>query len=201
MQLLVGTSNKGKFIEIGESLRGLNLELLQPEQLRITEDPDETGTTFAENALLKARHYFERGKIPSIADDSGIVVDALQDELGVQTRRWGAGPDASDQEWIEYFLDRMSSERNRSARFICTLAYIDKNGMEYLFEGTCNGIITPTLEAGFLPGLPISACFRPEGYDRVYSAMSIEEKNAVSHRGKAAAQLKKHLSESLVKHD
>lgn len=196
MQLLIGTNNKGKHIEISEILGGLDVELLSPADLQIEIDPEETGSTYAENALLKAQHFFEHGGcVPTIADDSGIVIDALQGELGIHTRRWGAGADASDTEWIEYFLKRMEAEQNRKARFVSTICYIDESKNEHLFEGVCEGIITPTLEADYLPGLPISACFKPESFDVVYSAMSIEQKNAISHRGRAVHALREHLQQ------
>ncbi len=193
-RLLIGTNNTGKFIEISEVLESLGFELLNPKDLAVEIDPEETGVTFAENALLKARHFFEHGgAVPTIADDSGIVIDALAGELGVQTRRWGAGPEASDQEWIEHFLERMESEDNKKAKFVCNLAYVDAEQNEHLFEGVCEGIITPSLEAEYLPGLPISACFKPDGFDLVYSAMSVEQKNAISHRGWALHSLKERL--------
>ena len=96
MDLLVGTNNKGKVIEIGEVLADLPISLVTPEALQIIDVPDETGETYAENALQKAQFFYERAALPTIADDSGIVVDALKDELGIHTRRWGAGPDATD---------------------------------------------------------------------------------------------------------
>jgi XTP/dITP diphosphohydrolase len=162
--------------------------------LKIEIDPEETGSTFAENALLKARHFFESGRsVPTIADDSGIVIDALEGELGIHTRRWGAGAQATDQEWIDFFLERMEVEENRKARFVCNLAFIDAAGSHHMFEGSCEGIITPTLEADYLPGLPISACFKPEGFDTVYSAMTVDQKNKISHRGRAVSELREHL--------
>lgn len=196
VDLLLGTNNKGKVIEIGEVLAGLPVTLLTPSDCAIVENPEETGTTFAENAEQKARFYFRRTGIPTLADDSGIEVEALQRELGLHTRRWGAGPDASDEEWIQFFLQRMQREQNKRARFVCTLAHIDANGQLHLFDGACHGTITPTLEAPYLPGLPISGCFRPDGHDRVFSALTIEQKNRVSHRGRAAQALRTFLSSS-----
>lgn len=193
MKLLIGTSNKGKIIEIGEALHGLDVELLQPPSVGITESPAETGETYIDNARQKAQFYFGKSKLPTLADDSGIIVEALTNELGVHTRRWGAGPDATDHEWIYFFLDRMRREENKRARFICTLCHIDEQGKEHMFEGSCDGVITNELEADFLPGLPISACFKPDGYDRVYSALTIEEKNAISHRGKALHQFRDYV--------
>lgn len=194
MQLLLGTSNKGKIIEMREALSGLLLEIKTPEELGLTESPHEHGETFEANALEKARFYFERANIPTLADDSGIIVDALKNELGIHTRRWGAGPDALDKEWIEYFLERMRKEKNKRARFVCVIALIDKDGKEHFFEGTCNGVITETLEADYLPGLPISACFKPDGYGAVYSGMKVEQKNSTSHRGRALEKVREHLT-------
>ena len=193
--ILIGTSNVGKIQEISESLRNLPVEMVTPLDLPyIEETPIETENTFAKNALQKARFYFERSGLPTLADDSGIIVEALQKELGIHTRRWGAGPEASDQEWIEYFLNRMKKEKNKRARFVCVLAYIDAAGKEFFFEGTCDGVITETLEAKYLPGLPISACFRPDGFPQVYSAMSVEEKNRISHRGSAVTQFQEFMT-------
>ena len=194
MDLLIGTNNAGKIIEISDVLKGLPLHIVSPKHLNIAEAAPETGETFEANALEKARFYFERTQLPTVADDSGIIVKALKDELGTHTRRWGAGPQATDSEWIAHFLDRMREEENKRAAFVCVLAYIDPLGVPYTFEGRCEGIITPTLEADYLPGLPISACFRPEGHSHVFSALSVEQKNSTSHRGRAAHALRKHLS-------
>lgn len=197
MKLLIGTNNSGKVTEIAECLCDTPFELISPKDLKKEIDaPPETGETFAENAIQKARHYHVFTGLPVIADDSGIVVDALEKELGVHTRRWGAGPDASDEEWIEYFLKRMKDEENKRARFVCHLAHFDSGGNLHMFDGICDGEITDELEADYLPGLPISACFRPDGYGLVYSAMTIEQKNAISHRGKATAELRKFLLSS-----
>ncbi len=193
MQILLGTNNAGKVIEMSEVLSDLKIELLTPKKLGINSDPEEHGATYRENALLKARHFFEQANIPTLADDSGIMIDALQGELGVQTRRWGAGAKANDKEWIEFFLKRMEKEENKKARFICCLAFIDETGTEFIFEGHCDGVITQTLEADYLPGLPISACFKPNGFSTVYSAMSIEQKNSTSHRGRALKIAREHI--------
>lgn len=193
MQLLIGTNNHGKFIEISEVLSGLPIAPMRPADIGIAGDPEETGTTFEENALQKARFFRSLSNLPTVADDSGIVVEALANELGLHTRRWGAGPAASDAQWIEHFLLRMAKEENKRAHFLCTLAFIDDTGNEHVFEGKCSGMITATLEADYLPGLPISACFKPDGCDSVFSALKIEQKNSTSHRGKAAHALRKFL--------
>jgi XTP/dITP diphosphohydrolase len=193
MRLLVGSTNKGKIIEIGEALKGLPLSLTDPAAAGIMGSPEEHGTTYAENALAKARFYASASSLPAIADDSGIKVEALVGELGIHTRRWGAGAEASDAAWIDFFLKRMEREKNRRARFVCMIAYIDDAGAEHLFEGVCDGVITQSIEAAYLPGLPISACFKPDGFDRVYSALTVEQKNSTSHRGRALKGFRSYL--------
>lgn len=186
MKLLLGTTNKGKAIEIRSALTPLACELLTPADLGIAQDCEEPHETLQDNALFKARFYFERsGGIPTIAEDTGLYVDAVADELGVKTRRWGAGTAASDEEWLAFFLQRMEREENRSAKFVCALAYVDADGNELLFEGDSRGTITREPRAAYLPGLPVSSVFLPEGYDRVFSELTHEEKNALSHRGQA----------------
>ncbi len=198
MKLLVGTSNKGKVIEISEALAGLDVDIVTPAVLGITDVPTEEGETFAENARQKAQFYHARSGLATLADDSGILVEALQNELGIHTRRWGAGPDASDHHWISFFLDRMREEQNKRAHFVCNLIYMDENGEEHLFEGSCDGTITDSLESGYLPGLPISACFKPEGHSKVYSALSIDEKNAISHRGRALGLFREFIQPNIL---
>ncbi|MEQ1849002.1 MAG: non-canonical purine NTP pyrophosphatase [Candidatus Peribacteraceae bacterium] len=198
MQLLLATTNKGKIIEMTEALHGLPLTIQTPIDLGITVSPHETGDTFEANAIEKARFYFTQSKMPTLADDSGIIVEALHNELGVHTRRWGAGPTASDQEWIGFFLDRMRHESNKKAEFVCVLVLIDADGKEHLFEGRCSGVITDSLEAEYLPGLPISACFKPDGHSVVYSAMNLDQKNSTSHRGRALQKLRDHFALRVV---
>ena len=190
MKLLLATSNKGKVHEMREALYGLGLELLDLSQVPAITMPDETGTSYAENAAIKALHVHKATEHATVADDSGIHIEALENELGIHTRRWGAGPDASDAEWITYFLDRMKKEKNKRARFVCSIAHIDSDGQLHLFEGTCDGVVTDTLEAEYLPGLPISACFKPDGQKHVFSALSLEQKNRTSHRGRALGKLR-----------
>ncbi len=193
MKLLLGTANKGKILEMSSALSSLPLSIITPLDLRITDVPVEEENTFEGNARQKARFYFERSNVPTLADDSGIMIEALEGELGIHTRRWGAGKDATDEEWISFFLERMSREENKRARFMCVLCYIDENGTEHFFEGSCNGTITHAVMAPYLPGLPLSSCFIPSGLTNVYTALSLEEKNAISHRGKALHAFEKFM--------
>lgn len=181
-------------IEIGEVLTGLPFEFLSlKDRPSIEPLADETGTTFAENALLKAKYYATASGLPTLAEDSGILIDALPGELGIKTRRWGAGETATDAEWIDYFLRRMESESNRQAQFVCTAAVIDPSGNEHLFTGICPGMITRDLDTNYLPGLPLTGCFIPNGYDRVFSKLTLDQKNRCSHRGRAMHQVRTFL--------
>lgn len=197
-ELLVATKNPGKFKEICEALDGVDFKLVSLEGM-VLDDADfvEDGETFEENAQKKARYYFEKleGRFKYVlGEDSGIKIDALAGELGVKTRRWGAGEKANDEEWIQYFLRRTEEfpEDARGAEFICC-ACIITGGEERLFRGETKGVITHKLEAPIVGGIPLSSCFKPQGFDFVYAALSVEQKNKISHRGKAMAPLKNFL--------
>ena len=197
MQILLATSNKGKVQEMREALDGLSLDLLSLADVPTVGQPEETGSTYEENAIQKANYYANHSGLPSVADDSGIHIDALEGELGIHTRRWGAGPQATDKEWIEFFLDRMRHEKIKRAEFVCVIAYLDAQKKLHTFRGECLGVITPDLESEYLPGLPISACFKPDGFSKVFSALTLEEKNAVSHRGQALGKLREFLQQTI----
>jgi XTP/dITP diphosphohydrolase len=194
MKILLGTRNKGKFMDIHGALADLPIIIVPPDAVNIMEDPVEHGATFEENALLKARFYHGASGLPTIADDSGLIVEALQGEMGVYTRRWGAGPNVSDHEWIAYFLNRMKSEANKRALFVSTVAFINHDGTEHVFRGECRGTIADALESAFPEGLPLQGCFKPEGSHSVFGNLSAEERNAVNHRHQAVMRLKDYLS-------
>ncbi len=181
-----------------QSMLGSNFELFLPFDLGITGEPDENFETLKENALSKARFYREKSGLPTLAEDTGLFVEALGGEPGVKTRRWGAGAKASDEEWLAYFLRAMDGKTNRRAKFECYAAFIDENGTEHTFHGECPGVITETKEHAFVPGLPVGSCFRPDGYDAVFEALPREEKNKISHRGQA---IKKFLKFKNSPHD
>lgn len=192
-ELLIATSNPGKFKEISNLLDNVSYDLLSLRDIGLDKlDVEETGKTFAENAKIKAAFFAEKSGLPTMSEDSGIFVDALADELGLKTRRWGAGEKASDLEWLEFFLKRMESVpmNQRGAKFVSNVSFIDLGrDLEALFEAETKGHITEEALAPILPGLPLSSCFVPVGMDKVYSALSTEEKNAVSHRGGSVRKL------------
>lgn len=189
-EILIATGNRGKYKEIMEILGEMPFEFLFLGDMGVDAgDFVEDGATFRENAMKKAKYFFDKTGVMALAEDSGLLVDALPGELGVKTRRWGAGEEASDEEWIAHFMERMGGERERGARFVCSACVFGGDIEEY-FEGETRGEITAELEAAILPGLPLSSCFRPEGQPQVYAALGASAKNEVSHRGKAMEKVK-----------
>jgi len=198
-ELLIATGNAGKFQEISEMLQDLPLKLYSLKDFGL-EIPDsiEDGNTYAENSFKKAKYAAQKTGVACLADDSGIVVDALKDELGVRTRRWGAGPTVSDREWLDYFLKRMEKEENRAAKFICHAYVVDPKG-KVLYDGVgeTTGTLMHELGAPIIPGLPLSSIFQAENSEKVYAALTTEEKNVISHRGKAMMKVRDYFRESL----
>ncbi len=197
-KILIATHNAGKFKELMEVFEGLPFKFFSLSDLKINEDVEETGSTYQANAIIKAEFFGKLTGIPTIADDSGIHVDALEGELGVKTRRWGAGAQASDQEWLDFFLDRMSTERNRRAEFVTNIAFWRPDESILTFQGQCVGQILDKPQVQIEPGIPLSSVFVADGKGKVYSAMSKEEKNEISHRGLAAKKCYEYLSSSLL---
>lgn len=199
MKLLIATRNPGKFEEIHAMLGGLaekGVDFVSLSDLNLAVDCVEDGESFEANALKKARFYAHLSGLPTVSDDSGLRVDALLGELGVKTRRWGAGEGASDEEWLAFFMNRMEQEHDRCAEFICAAAYVN-GAEEQVFFGETQGEITRKIEAPVKPGIPLSSVFCPQGYAKVYAALTVEEKNHLSHRGKAFAALKTYLESIL----
>jgi XTP/dITP diphosphohydrolase len=185
MRLLIATNNAGKVRELGEALRGLEVDLVRLADLGdgAPESPEETGSTFEENALLKARYYFERTGLASVADDSGLEVDALGGRPGVLSARY-AGPDATDADRVDVLLDELAgtADRDRSARFVCVIAFVG-DGIERTFAGECAGHIAGV--AAGSAGFGYDPIFVPTGETRTFAEMASDAKAAISHRGRA----------------
>lgn len=186
-KLLLATKNAAKAREYSLLLGGIPFEIVTLDEQGIGTEVSETGETLEQNATLKAVAYASRSNLLTLADDSGLEVDALGGEPGVLSARY-AGPGASDEERIERLLKRLKGipwER-RTARFRCVIAIASPGGWVELCQGECHGIIalSPKGENGF-------------GYDPIFylphlgkmmAELSLEEKNEVSHRGRAAKQ-------------
>jgi XTP/dITP diphosphohydrolase len=184
-KVLVATRNFGKYKELMEVLHDLPFKFVSLNDEKIEGDVEETGETYEENAILKAEYFGRKSGLMTIADDSGIHVEALEGELGVKTRRWGAGAQANDQEWLDYFLQRMQSEKNKNAEFVSVVALYRPGEETLTFRGECRGKILDLPQVDLEPGIPLSSVFLASSQKSVFSALSKEEKNAISHRGKA----------------
>ncbi len=196
MKLLIATHNRGKLGEYREIFADLLLDLVTLDDVGIRDDVDETGATFAENARLKALQYARQSNLLTLADDSGLEVDALGGEPGIRSKRY-AGENASDADRIAFLLSKLRDvpRAQRAARFHCAICIALPNGTLYETDGSCEGeiIFAPRGTNGF-------------GYDPIFlfpereltmAELSDEEKNRVSHRANAASKAKEILNRLL----
>ncbi len=183
-RLLVATSNPGKQREYRALLRDVPAEIVFPDELGITLKVEEDGATFRENAAKKAVALANASGLPALADDSGLEVDTLGGEPGVRSSRW-AGEDADDPRRRAFLLDRLRGiPAPRTARFVCVIAIASPGGEVQYAEGECRGEIT-LAERG-ANGFGYDPLFQPEGRSVTMAELTAEEKNALSHRARAA---------------
>ena len=192
----MATNNAHKVVELSRILKPLGIDVVSAKEAGIVLDEvEETGTTFSENAFLKANAAFKKTGIASVADDSGLSVDVLNGRPGVYSARY-AGENATDADRYNKLLDEMKDIPNekRSAHFTCAICCILPDGQKIEVEGVCNGKIAfePQGDGGF-------------GYDPVficngksYAQLTAEEKDALSHRGNALRKLKTELDKYLT---
>ncbi len=188
-KIIAATKNKNKIRELKEILP--DFDIITQEEAEIDLEVEETGTTFKENAMLKAKAIFEMSGLPALADDSGLEVFALGGEPGVYSARYG-GEGLDDRGRLNLVLEKMKDVEDelRGAQFVCSIVLITKDKV-YEAEGICEGVLLrePKGENGF-------------GYDPIFyvpemgkttAEMSAEEKNSISHRGRALRQLEELL--------
>lgn len=193
-ELMIATKNKGKILEFKEMLEPKGFQVLSLLDFPDLPDVEETGTTFEENAVLKAETISKMLNKPVIADDSGLTIDALNGEPGVFSARY-AGHEKNDQKNIEKVLEKLKGvpERERTARFQCVLALAVSGQKTLTVEGICEGIITekPVGDNGF-------------GYDPIFyvpekgktmAQLEKQEKNRISHRANALKKLEKIMNQ------
>ena len=198
MRFVLASNNKKKLVEMREILGELGIEVLSQSEAGIATEPDETGTTFEENSIIKAAAACEASGLPALADDSGLVVDALGGQPGVYSARYG-GEGLDDRQRYELLLKNMENIKDRTARFVSCVSAVFPNGDKITAEGTCEGEImyAPAGDGGF-------------GYDPVFfskdmgksmAELTHEEKNSISHRGNAMRKFAPLLREYLEKED
>ena len=191
-RFIVATKNKGKLAEIKEILHDFPFEVISMEEAGITKDIEENGTTFEENALIKAEEICRVTGEMVMADDSGLEVDYLNGAPGIYSSRF-AGEGATDEDKNKKLLKLLEGVpfEKRSARFVCVIAVIFPDGQRFTVKGTCDGYIVfePIGNNGF--GYD-PLFFMPE-YNMTTAQMEPEQKNRISHRGKALAKMVEEL--------
>ena len=192
-KLFLATTNQGKVREYRRLLADLPLELVTPSDIGITTDVEETATTFAENARLKAVALARESGLPTLADDSGLEVDVLGGGPGTRSARY-AGEGATDADRSALVLEKMRDVpwAERTARFRCVIAYAQPDGTVKYCDGECQGIIT--LEPYGDNGFGYDPIFYLPEMDRTMAELSPEEKNRISHRGQAAGKVREMLA-------
>lgn len=192
--LLIATHNQGKIREYQQLLADLPFTVVSLNQLQITHDVEETGSTFVENAILKATQYARLSGVLTWADDSGLEIDALEGRPGVYSARYG-GPGLSDKDRYEFVLRELKGATAPpwSARFRCVVALAFPDGSVQTVEDTIEGEITdqPQGEHGF----GYDPIFFLPAYKATLAQVAPEIKNAISHRGKAALKAKQLLAQ------
>ncbi len=194
MQLIVATNNPGKLREFRRILEPLGIQVLSQKEAGVQVDPEENGETFAQNAYIKAKAVYDIAGLPCVADDSGLCIDALDGRPGVLSARY-YGHDTPYSEKMQHLLDEMKdvADPQRTARFVSHITCILDEDTVLECEGTCEGMIghQPAGENGF----GYDPLFYVDG--RSYGELSAEEKDRISHRGKALRLLYDKLKEQL----
>ena len=195
MKLVLASKNKKKLVEMNDILSQLGIEVCSEAEAGVDVEVEETGTTFEENSLLKARAVMEASGLPAIADDSGLCVDALNGAPGVYSARYG-GPGLDDPGRVRLLLENMKGQP-RGAKFVSVITCCFPNGDVLTARGECPGTIAfaPMGEGGF----GYDPVFFIPSLKKTFAQLTPEEKNAISHRGKALEQFQKELERYLKK--
>ncbi len=206
MNLLIATHNPAKKQELKEGFKsflvgtGRDLSLLFLDDLNIAADPEETGTTFLENARLKAHYFANLSKLPTVADDGGIEIDALNGQPGVHSKRW-LGKDATDAELIAYTIKQLEGvpPAKRTAQFTVCLFYHNPNtGFEMSIIESLKGRIALTPSGLAQKGFPYRALFIVDKFKKYYDELTEQEHHDINHRLHAIQKLIPFIKEDLL---
>lgn len=191
-EIMIATSNAHKVEEFREMLEPLGIQVRSLLDLEEKVEIEETGTTFAENAMIKALSVHEWLGIPVISDDSGLEVDAMDKAPGVYSARF-LGYDTPYEEKNQYIMDQVKG-KTRTARYVCAIAYVEEDGAGHVFTGVVEGEIAD--HARGEKGFGYDPIFYYPPYGATLAEVSEEKKNAISHRGRALAQLIAYMKEA-----
>ncbi len=194
MKAVMATKNAKKLMELRDILSDYGVEVVLQSDLGVDVDVEETGTTFEENALLKAKAVMEAAGLPAVADDSGLVVEALNGAPGVWSARYG-GEGLDDAGRNRLLLENMRGQMDRRCRFVSVICCAFPNGDVVTARGECSGTLAyaPRGEGGF----GYDPVFFLPDFKKTFAQLTKEEKNAISHRGKALAEFKVKLENYL----
>ena len=191
MKVVLASQNQHKLVELSAILSQLGFEIALESEYGLHVDVDETGTTFEENSLLKAEAVMKASGMPVLADDSGLMVDALDGAPGVYSARYGHK--SSDAERIAYLLENLKDvpAERRTAKFVCVITCLWPDGRRIVARGECPGqiLFAPKGTGGF----GYDPVFYLPELEKTYAELAPEEKNAISHRGNALKILKEEL--------
>lgn len=178
--IFLASGNPHKIEELQQVLQPIGIALKSTRDFPGAEEVVEDQPDLEGNALKKARHWFRKTGLPSLSDDTGLEVDALNGRPGVYSARY-AGENAAYEDNVNKLISELNGIENRSAQFRTVIAYIDSYGKEFLFEGACRGEIIK--EKRGEKGFGYDPVFVPEGYTKSFAELSSKEKNKISHRG------------------
>ena len=193
--LVIATRNKGKTLEIKQLLKGFPVEIKNLDDFGPIPHLEEDGDTFDENAYKKASFAARVLGLPALADDSGLIVEALDGAPGIHSARY-AGEDATDEQRYLKLLDDMKGKSNRKAAFECVISIAVPTGPALTYEARCEGLIA-TEPAGS-NGFGYDPVFFYTPLNKTFAQITREEKNRISHRGKALAELKSEFDKVLI---
>ena len=196
MELVLATRNKKKIEEIRRITESLEVRVRTLDDFPGCPDIEENGTTFEENAILKAVTAAKCTGVPALADDSGLEVFALNGAPGVRSARY-AGEGGDDAKNVQKLLKCLQGVKERNARFVCCIALAHPDGPVNTFLGYAEGIIGTERRGD--NGFGYDPVFFPEGYDRTFAEMGDEEKDSLSHRGKALEELRQFFKQKIKK--
>jgi len=182
MRFVLASENPGKIVEMRKLLSVPGIEIVSRKELDIDMVVDETGGTFYENALIKAKAICNASRLPAIADDSGLEVDALGGNPGVYTSSFG-GEGLDDSERCDFLLDKLRDTEHRNAKFVCYIVCVFPDGEIISSNGECKGVIAKAPRGA--GGFGYDPVFIAEGMDATMAELDEEIKNRISHRGKA----------------
>ena len=198
MKAVLASKNPHKLAEIQTILSGLGVEVVMESELGLDIDVDETGTTFEENSRLKAEAVMRAANMPAVADDSGLMVDALDGAPGVHSARYGPkGHDGTDDERIAFLLENMKEvpEAARTAKFVCVITCLWPDGREIVARGECPGRIL--YEKHGAGGFGYDPLFYVPEYECTFGELAPEVKNRISHRARAFGRLRDVLKDKI----